>query len=109
MLLDIAKTMAEALHFNTFGGNPMACATGSAVLEVLDFWYFFCHMYLAQRKYKVFYAIIVWHVCEARIAEGNIATAVKTYWVFHPGASHNHAIYLDCCGYVVSFALVGDR
>lgn len=31
---EIAKTMTRALHFNTFGGNPMACAVGSAVLDV---------------------------------------------------------------------------
>ena len=31
---EIAATMSGALHFNTFGGNPMACAVGSAVLEV---------------------------------------------------------------------------
>uniref|UniRef100_A0A1I8FF83 Alanine--glyoxylate aminotransferase 2, mitochondrial n=1 Tax=Macrostomum lignano TaxID=282301 RepID=A0A1I8FF83_9PLAT len=27
---------AEALHFNTFGGNPLACAVGTAVLDVID-------------------------------------------------------------------------
>ena len=33
--LDIAKSLTKRLlHFNTFGGNPMACAIGSAVLEV---------------------------------------------------------------------------
>ena len=33
--LDIAKSLTKRmLHFNTFGGNPMACAVGSAVLEV---------------------------------------------------------------------------
>ncbi len=32
----IAKTMAERIHFNTFGGNPMACAQGRAVLEVIE-------------------------------------------------------------------------
>lgn len=26
--------MTQALHFNTFGGNPMASAIGSAVLDV---------------------------------------------------------------------------
>ncbi|XP_015418135.1 PREDICTED: alanine--glyoxylate aminotransferase 2, mitochondrial isoform X4 [Myotis davidii] len=32
---EIAKSLAKCvLHFNTFGGNPMACAIGSAVLEV---------------------------------------------------------------------------
>ncbi|ELK31726.1 Alanine--glyoxylate aminotransferase 2, mitochondrial [Myotis davidii] len=31
---EIAKSLAKCvLHFNTFGGNPMACAIGSAVLE----------------------------------------------------------------------------
>lgn len=35
LLLEIAKSLAKCvLHFNTFGGNPMACAIGSAVLEV---------------------------------------------------------------------------
>ena len=32
--LEIAQTLTQALHFNTFGGNPMACAIGSAVLDV---------------------------------------------------------------------------
>ena len=31
---EIASTMGDALHFNTYGGNPMACAVGSAVLDV---------------------------------------------------------------------------
>ncbi len=31
---EIAATMSGALHFNTFGGSPMACAVGSAVLDV---------------------------------------------------------------------------
>ena len=30
----IAESLANASHFNTFGGNPMACAVGSAVLDV---------------------------------------------------------------------------
>lgn len=33
---DIADTMADALYFNTYGGNPMACAVGNAVLDVID-------------------------------------------------------------------------
>ncbi|KAG5199222.1 alanine--glyoxylate aminotransferase 2, mitochondrial isoform X1 [Ovis aries] len=33
---EIAKSLTKhLLHFNTFGGNPMACAIGSAVLEVI--------------------------------------------------------------------------
>ncbi|KAG5679691.1 hypothetical protein PVAND_009244 [Polypedilum vanderplanki] len=32
----IAQVMTEAVHFNTFGGNPMACAVGKAVLDVID-------------------------------------------------------------------------
>ncbi|XP_030669641.1 alanine--glyoxylate aminotransferase 2, mitochondrial isoform X1 [Nomascus leucogenys] len=33
---EIAKSLVKRLqHFNTFGGNPMACAIGSAVLEVI--------------------------------------------------------------------------
>ena len=31
---EIAETMGKTLHFNTFGGNPVACAVGSAVLDV---------------------------------------------------------------------------
>lgn len=31
---EIAKSMSTALHANTFGGNPMACAVGTAVLDV---------------------------------------------------------------------------
>src|SRR3954465_6183294 len=32
----IAATLAERLHFNTFGGNPVVCAQGAAVLDVID-------------------------------------------------------------------------
>ena len=31
---EIANTISKALHFNTYGGNPVACAVGSAVLDV---------------------------------------------------------------------------
>jgi alanine-glyoxylate transaminase/(R)-3-amino-2-methylpropionate-pyruvate transaminase len=33
---EIAKPLAERIHFNTFGGNPVSCAIGKAVLEVID-------------------------------------------------------------------------
>ena len=32
----IAATLAQRTHFNTFGGNPVVCAQGMAVLDVLD-------------------------------------------------------------------------
>lgn len=32
----IAQALVGKLHFNTFGGNPVAAATGKAVLEVID-------------------------------------------------------------------------
>jgi len=32
----IAQALASRIHFNTFGGNPVACAQGRAVLEVID-------------------------------------------------------------------------
>ena len=32
---EIAEKMKEAITFNTFGGNPMACAAASATLEVI--------------------------------------------------------------------------
>src|SRR5499427_5413095 len=32
----IAATLAQRTHFNTFGGNPVVCAQGMAVLEVID-------------------------------------------------------------------------
>jgi alanine-glyoxylate transaminase/(R)-3-amino-2-methylpropionate-pyruvate transaminase len=32
----IAQTLANRLHFNTFGGNPVVCAQGSAVLDVIE-------------------------------------------------------------------------
>jgi alanine-glyoxylate transaminase/(R)-3-amino-2-methylpropionate-pyruvate transaminase len=32
----IAATLAQHLHFNTFGGNPVVCAQGAAVLDVID-------------------------------------------------------------------------
>ena len=31
---EIAQSLSAATHFNTFGGNPLACAIGSAVLDV---------------------------------------------------------------------------
>lgn len=33
---EIASTLSQALYFNTFGGNPMACSVASAVLDVID-------------------------------------------------------------------------
>jgi alanine-glyoxylate transaminase/(R)-3-amino-2-methylpropionate-pyruvate transaminase len=33
---EIAQTMVGRIHFNTFGGNPVSCAFGKAVLEVID-------------------------------------------------------------------------
>src|SRR5437762_3197213 len=33
---EIAATLAKRIHFNTFGGNPVVCAQGKAVLEVID-------------------------------------------------------------------------
>ncbi|XP_075444085.1 alanine--glyoxylate aminotransferase 2, mitochondrial isoform X2 [Ascaphus truei] len=33
---EIANSFARAQHFNTFGGNPMACAVGSAVLDAIE-------------------------------------------------------------------------
>jgi alanine-glyoxylate transaminase / (R)-3-amino-2-methylpropionate-pyruvate transaminase len=32
----IAAVMAQKVHFNTFGGNPVVCAIGSAVLDVIE-------------------------------------------------------------------------
>jgi alanine-glyoxylate transaminase/(R)-3-amino-2-methylpropionate-pyruvate transaminase len=32
----IAQTLADRLHFNTFGGNPVVCAQGSEVLDVIE-------------------------------------------------------------------------
>ena len=32
----IASALAQRTHFNTFGGNPVVCAMGSAVLDVID-------------------------------------------------------------------------
>ena len=33
---EIAEKLAQKLHFNTFGGNPLSMAAGSAVLDVID-------------------------------------------------------------------------
>ncbi|MGC1479837.1 MAG: aminotransferase class III-fold pyridoxal phosphate-dependent enzyme [Chthoniobacterales bacterium] len=33
---EIAATLASRIHFNTYGGNPMASAQGMAVLEVIE-------------------------------------------------------------------------
>src|SRR5438874_13330629 len=32
----IAATIAQRTHFNTFGGNPVVCSQGTAVLEVIE-------------------------------------------------------------------------
>lgn len=32
----IAQALAARIHFNTFGGNPVCCAIGRAVLEVIE-------------------------------------------------------------------------
>jgi len=33
---EIARALTQRIHFNTFGGNPVSCAAGKAVLEVID-------------------------------------------------------------------------
>jgi alanine-glyoxylate transaminase/(R)-3-amino-2-methylpropionate-pyruvate transaminase len=33
---EIAQALATRIHFNTFGGNPVVCAQGRAVLEVIE-------------------------------------------------------------------------
>lgn len=33
---EIAKALTSRIHFNTFGGNPVCMAAGSAVLDVID-------------------------------------------------------------------------
>jgi alanine-glyoxylate transaminase / (R)-3-amino-2-methylpropionate-pyruvate transaminase len=32
----IAQTLRDRLHFNTFGGNPVACAQGSKLLDIIE-------------------------------------------------------------------------
>lgn len=32
---EIADKLADSLWFNTFGGNPMACAVAGSVLDVI--------------------------------------------------------------------------
>ena len=34
--MEIAKTLAQRVHFSTFGGNPVAAAAGLAVIDVID-------------------------------------------------------------------------
>ena len=33
---EVGAVLTRALHFNTFGGNPLSCAVGSAVLDVIE-------------------------------------------------------------------------
>ena len=33
---EIARALTSRIHFNTFGGNPVACTQGRAVLQVID-------------------------------------------------------------------------
>ena len=32
----IAQTLTDRLHFNTFGGNPVVCAQGNRVLDIIE-------------------------------------------------------------------------
>ena len=34
--MEVAKTLAQRTHFNTYGGNPVSMAAGLAVLDVID-------------------------------------------------------------------------
>jgi alanine-glyoxylate transaminase/(R)-3-amino-2-methylpropionate-pyruvate transaminase len=34
--MDIARSLTQRIHFNTFGGNPVSMAAGLAVLDVID-------------------------------------------------------------------------
>lgn len=34
---EIAASFAKGVHFNTFGGNPVACTVASSVLDVSTF------------------------------------------------------------------------
>jgi alanine-glyoxylate transaminase/(R)-3-amino-2-methylpropionate-pyruvate transaminase len=34
--MEIAKSLSQRIHFNTFGGNPVSMAAGLAVLDVID-------------------------------------------------------------------------
>jgi alanine-glyoxylate transaminase / (R)-3-amino-2-methylpropionate-pyruvate transaminase len=34
--MDIARTLAQRLHFNTYGGNPVSMAAGLAVLDIIE-------------------------------------------------------------------------
>jgi len=33
---EIANCLKQRLHFNTFGGNPVSCAVGKAVIETIE-------------------------------------------------------------------------
>jgi len=33
---EIAQSLKKKIHFNTYGGNPVSCAMGRAVLEVIE-------------------------------------------------------------------------
>ncbi len=33
---EIAQALASKIHFNTFGGNPVSCVQGRAVLQIID-------------------------------------------------------------------------
>ncbi|HSJ10575.1 MAG TPA: aspartate aminotransferase family protein [Longimicrobiales bacterium] len=34
--MDVAKSLTQRIHFNTYGGNPVSMAAGLAVLDVID-------------------------------------------------------------------------
>ncbi len=33
---EVGATLARSLHFNTYGGNPLSCSVGMAVMDVSD-------------------------------------------------------------------------
>jgi alanine-glyoxylate transaminase / (R)-3-amino-2-methylpropionate-pyruvate transaminase len=34
--MDIARTLSQRIHFNTFGGNPVSMAAGLAAMDIID-------------------------------------------------------------------------
>ena len=97
---EIAETMGKALHFNTFGGNPIACSVGSAVLDVsLTIW--LCH---AQTCF--------WGYAESKGPDHPVCpcTITKTrLYNFDPFKPHFYIVKLGFTGVYIIFLISAQK
>ena len=60
--IEIAANMGKSLHFNTYGGNPMASAVGSTVLDVSHACICqYVHVHVHVSEYAIVYTCTMYH------------------------------------------------